>query len=270
MPELEPRIFSFNSPHGACERCTGLGVADGDRPGARRARPDAHRSATARSRRGRRARRSTTSRSRWRSPTQYDVDLDAPWQDLPPEHRDLFLHGTDGERVLVTYKNRYGRKRSYATALRGHRPEPRAPLPRDRLRQMREKIEEFMAVVPCPACKGARLRPESRAVLVGGMAIHEFTALSVRRRARLARRGRADRDRAADRAARSCARSRSGCASWTTSGSATCRWIARRPRCPAARRSASGWRRRSARRSSACSTSSTSRRSACTSATTSA
>ncbi|HMS63234.1 MAG TPA: excinuclease ABC subunit UvrA, partial [Solirubrobacteraceae bacterium] len=111
---------------------------------------------------------------------QYGVDLETPWQDLPPEHRDLFLHGTDGERVLVTYKNRYGRKRSYATRFEGIVPNLERRYRETDSDQMREKIEEFMAVVPCPSCRGSRLRPESRAVLVGGMAIHEFTGLSVR------------------------------------------------------------------------------------------
>ena len=75
----------------------------------------------------------------------------------------------------VTYTNRYGRKRSYATRFEGIVPNLERRYRETDSEQMREKIEEFMAVEPCPACKGARLRPESRAVLVGGMAIHEFT-----------------------------------------------------------------------------------------------
>ncbi len=80
----------------------------------------------------------------------------------------------------MTYKNRYGRERSYATRFEGIVPNLERRYRETDSDQMREKIEEFMAVVPCPSCKGSRLRPESRAVLVGGMAIHEFTALSVR------------------------------------------------------------------------------------------
>ena len=100
---------------------------------------------------------------------RYEVDLEAPWEDLPEEERDLFLYGTNGDRIYITYRNRYGRKRSYAHPLRGHHPQPRAPLPRDGLRvRRREKIEEYMSVRPCPECDGARLRPESRAVTVVG------------------------------------------------------------------------------------------------------
>ena len=64
---------------------------------------------------------------------RYGVDLETPWQDLPDESRDFFLYGTNGDRVQVSYRNRFGRRRSYATHVRGDRPEPRAPLPRDRL-----------------------------------------------------------------------------------------------------------------------------------------
>ena len=179
IPELEPRIFSFNSPHGACERCTGLGTRWRSTPTS--SSPTGRcRSARARSRRGPTAPRATTSRSSRRSPRSYGIDLEAPWDDLPAEQQELFLYGTNGDRVTVTYRNRYGRQRSYARASRA------SCVPERRYRETdsdwsREQIEEYMSLVPCPACKGSRLRPESRAVLVGGMAIHEFTALSVRR-----------------------------------------------------------------------------------------
>ena len=65
---------------------------------------------------------------------RYGVDLDAPWEELPDEQRDLFLDGTDGEPMQVTYRNRYGRQRSYATRFEGIVDNLAAPLPRDRLR----------------------------------------------------------------------------------------------------------------------------------------
>ena len=174
MPELEPRIFSFNSPHGACERCTGLGSQMEIDPElvvpTRRCR-----SARARSRRGPASASQYYEQITLALAEQYGVDLDTPWQDLPPSTATLFLHGTGGERVLVTYKNRYGRRRSYSTRFEGIVPNLERRYRETDSDQMREQIEEFMALVPCPACKGARLRPESRAVLVGGMAIHEFT-----------------------------------------------------------------------------------------------
>ena len=182
MPELEPRIFSFNSPHGACERCTGLGSQMEIDPdlvvpdpslsiGEGAIAPWANSASQYYdqiTRRDRRALRRSTSRRRGRT--------------CRAEQRDLFLHGLDGERVEVTYRNRYGR--TAVATWRGSR----AIIPNleRRYREtdselVRERIEEFMSLVPCPACKGSRLRPESRAVLVGGTAIHEFCALSVRR-----------------------------------------------------------------------------------------
>ncbi len=179
MPELEPRIFSFNSPHGACERCTGLGSQMEIDP--ELVVPDPTLSIGE----GALAPWASSASQYYGQITlalaeQYDVDLDTPWQDLPPEHRALFLDGTGGERVVVTYRNRYGRTRSYSTRFEGIVPNLERRFRETDSDTMRERIEEFMAVVPCPACKGSRLRPESRAVLVGGMAIHEFTALSVR------------------------------------------------------------------------------------------
>jgi excinuclease ABC subunit A len=180
MPELEPRIFSFNSPHGACERCTGLGSQMEIDPTL--VIPDPTLSIGD----GALAPWAASNSQYYEQimlalAEQYDVDLGTPWHELPPEHQDLYLHGTNGERVLVTYRNRYGRRRSYSTRFEGIVPNLERRYRETESDQQREKIEEFMAVVPCPACKGSRLRPESRAVLVGGMAIHEFTGLSVRR-----------------------------------------------------------------------------------------
>ena len=228
------------------------------------------RSARARWRRGRRRRRSTTSRSPRRSPSKYrHRPRRRRGSELSADEQDLFLYGTDGERVEVTYRNRYGRKRSYATRFEGIIPNlERRYRETDSELVAREDRGVHVACVPCPACKGARLRPESRAVLVGGVAIHEFTASERAPRAAVARRGRAHRDRAPHRAADRARDRRAPALPGERRASATCRWTARRRRCRAARRSASAWRRRSARRSSACSTCSTSRRSACTSATT--
>ncbi|MDX6706856.1 MAG: excinuclease subunit, partial [Solirubrobacteraceae bacterium] len=179
MPELEPRIFSFNSPHGACERCTGLGSQREIDP--ELIVPDPALSIAE----GALAPWATSSSNYYEQITEaiaerYGVDLEAPWRTLSDGDRDLFLYGTNGEPVRVTYRNRYGRKRSYATRFEGIIPNLERRYRETDSEFSREKIEEYMSVRPCPACKGARLRPESRAVLVGGMAINEFVALSVR------------------------------------------------------------------------------------------
>jgi excinuclease ABC subunit A len=112
---------------------------------------------------------------------RFDVDMDTPWQDLPPASQEFFLYGTNGEHIQVSYRNRFGRRRSYATQFEGIVRSLERRYRETDSDYSREKIEEYMTLRPCPDCKGARLRPESRAVLVSGMAIHEFTAMPARR-----------------------------------------------------------------------------------------
>ena len=159
----------------------GARVADGDRPGARRARSERCRSARARSRRGRPARPITTTSSRRRSPSATTSTSRRRGRTCPAGAHDFFLYGTNGERVQVSYRNRFGRRRSYATTFEGIVPNLERRYRETDSEYSREKIEEYMTLRPCPECKGARLRPESRAVRVAGTPIHEFTALSAKR-----------------------------------------------------------------------------------------
>jgi excinuclease ABC subunit A len=180
FPELEPRIFSFNAPHGACPRCTGLGsqmVIDPDL-----VVPDPSLSIGE----GAIAPWSASASNYYEQLTQaiterYEVDPDTPWQDLPEEQRHFFLYGTNGDKVTVQYRNRFGRRRTYTTGYEGIVTNLERRYRETDSDWSREKIEEYMSVVPCPECEGARLRPESRAVLVGGTAIHEYTAMPARR-----------------------------------------------------------------------------------------
>jgi excinuclease ABC subunit A len=179
LVELEPRIFSFNSPHGACPRCTGLGSQMEIDP--ELVVPDPGLSIGE----GAIAPWAASASDYYDQLTQaiaerYGVDLEVPWQDLPAKQRRFFLHGTNGDRVQLTYRNRFGRRRSYATRFEGIIPSLERRYRETDSDFAREKIEEFMTLRPCPECGGARLRPESRAVLVGGTAIHEFTGLSAR------------------------------------------------------------------------------------------
>src|SRR5919199_2083601 len=118
IPELEPRIFSFNSPHGACERCTGLGSQMEIDPSLVVPNP----SLTIGE--GAVAPWANSAANYYEQLTEaiaakYGVDVTAPWHELPEDERDLFLYGTNGDRVTVTYRNRYGRKRSYSTRFEG-------------------------------------------------------------------------------------------------------------------------------------------------------
>ncbi len=178
--ELEPRIFSFNSPHGACPRCTGLGSQMEIDP--ELVVPDPTLSIGE----GAIAPWAASASEYYDQLIQaiserYEVDLETPWEDLPEGSRDFFLYGTNGDRVQVSYRNRFGRRRSYSTTFEGIVPNLERRYRETDSDFAREKIEEYMTLRPCPQCRGARLRPESRAVLVAGTPIHEFAALSARR-----------------------------------------------------------------------------------------
>ncbi|HWX86636.1 MAG TPA: excinuclease ABC subunit UvrA, partial [Solirubrobacteraceae bacterium] len=180
LVELEPRIFSFNSPHGACERCTGLGsqmVIDPDL-----VVPDPSLSVGE----GAIAPWANSASNYYEQVTEaiakrYGVDLGTPWEALSQEHRDLFLSGTNGDPLQITYRNRFGRSRSYGTRFEGVVANLQRRYRETDSEWTREKIEEFMSLRACPECGGARLRPESRAVLVAGTRIEDFCALSARR-----------------------------------------------------------------------------------------
>jgi excinuclease ABC subunit A len=177
IPELEPRIFSFNSPHGACDRCHGLGfqrvidpelvVPDPTLSLAEGALQPWNRGITA----------------YWRRliasvAETYGVDADKPWSKLKKDEREIFLYGTGDERHHVSYTNRFGRRRSYKVRFEGIVNNLQRRYEETDSESNRERIESYMAEQPCPACKGARLRPESLAVRVGGLSIAEYSDLS--------------------------------------------------------------------------------------------
>jgi excinuclease ABC subunit A len=180
MPELEPRMFSFNSPHGACPRCTGLGSQMEIDP--ELVVPDPSLSLGE----GAVLPWSTSASNYYEQMTQaiaerYEIDLETPWEDLRDDARDCFLYGTNGDRLYISYRNRYGRRRSYMTTFEGIVPNLERRYRETDSEYSRERIEEYMSVRPCPECHGARLRPESLAVRVGGLGIHELTRMSARR-----------------------------------------------------------------------------------------
>ncbi len=179
IPELEPRIFSFNSPHGACERCHGLGfqrvidpelvVPDPTLSLGEGALQPWNRGITA----------------YWKRliaavAEENGVSLDKPWSKLKKAEKDIFLYGTGSERHQVTYTNRFGRRRSYKVRFEGIVNNLERRYEETDSETNRERIESYMAEQPCPDCEGARLRPESLAVAVNGISIAEYTSLSAR------------------------------------------------------------------------------------------
>ena len=178
LPEMAPRIFSFNSPHGACETCTGLGARREIDPELVVGDPSLSvAEGVLLPWRG--------SNSKYYDQIiravaeRYEVDISTPWAGLPQEVRDIFLFGTRGERLYVSYVNRGGLKRSYMTTFEGIVPNLQRRYRETDSEYMRTKIEEYMADRPCPACKGARLKPPTLAVTIGGLNIHELSTLPV-------------------------------------------------------------------------------------------
>ncbi|MHB8641689.1 MAG: excinuclease ABC subunit UvrA [Gaiellaceae bacterium] len=180
LPELQPRIFSFNSPHGACPRCTGLGSQQEIDPDL--LVPDGSVSISD----GALVPWAVGNSSFYESVInaiceRYEIDPESPWDDLTEEQKNLFLFGTGGERIYVQYRNRMNRKRSYMLAFEGIVPSLQRRYRETDSSQQRERIEEYMSFRPCPVCNGARLKPEVLAVTVGEKSIFEFTKLSVTR-----------------------------------------------------------------------------------------
>jgi excinuclease ABC subunit A len=180
LPELQPRIFSFNSPHGACPRCTGLGAQQEIDPDL--LVPDASLSIDD----GALVPWSVGGTGYYESVIQaiadrYEIPTDVPWRELTMEQQDYFLYGTGGDKVYVQYRNRMGRRRSYMVDFEGIVSSLQRRYRETDSSTQRERIEEYMSFRPCPVCKGARLKPEVLAVTVGERNIHEFTKMSITR-----------------------------------------------------------------------------------------
>jgi excinuclease ABC subunit A len=179
LPELQPRIFSFNAPHGACPRCTGLGSQQEIDPDL--LVPDPSLSIDD----GALVPWSVGGSSGFYEAViqaiadRYEIDTSKPWAELTDAEQDRFLNGTEGERIYVQYRNRMGRRRQYMLAFDGIVASLSRRYRETDSSHQRERIEEYMSFRPCPVCKGARLKPEVLAVTVGDRSIHEFTQMSV-------------------------------------------------------------------------------------------
>ncbi len=176
MPEIQPRIFSFNNPHGACPACHGLGSTQEIDPDL--VVPDHTLSIN------QGALLPFGLSAGWMDDTfqavieRYHVDPDTPWRDLPPEQRDLFLKGTP-DRIDMRYRNYEGRWRHYKAQFHGILANLKRRYAETESDLIRQKIEEYMSERPCEECHGARLKPTSLAVTVGERNISEFTRMSV-------------------------------------------------------------------------------------------
>ena len=175
--EPAPRNFSFNSPYGACEKCDGLGTTFEVDP--ELVIPDPEQSIA------------DGAIAPWRSAhTQYfqrmlesvadtfDIDLTSPWEKLTTKQQQIVLHGTKGK-LTVKYKNRYGRSRQYSTEYEGVIPWIQRRHEGAESDWSREQYEGYMREVPCRACDGARLKPYTLAITVGGKNIAEVCEMAI-------------------------------------------------------------------------------------------
>jgi excinuclease ABC subunit A len=180
--EIEPRNFSFNSPHGACPTCTGLGTTmefDPEMVVPNRSLTLAQGAIVPWVRTGKEG-------QAWYEAllqavaSKYRFSLDVPVMELPPEALSTLLYGSHGETVTVRYQARTGRLRSYDVAFEGVIPNLKRRYSTTSSDYVKEEIERYMSARPCPTCKGARLKPESLAVLVGEKSVVEATRMAIR------------------------------------------------------------------------------------------
>ncbi|WP_022867839.1 excinuclease ABC subunit UvrA [Schaalia vaccimaxillae] len=176
LEEIEPRTFSFNAPYGACPTCSGLGSKLEIDPDL--VVPDEE---------------LTLAQGAvipWNSNFKYHkrllaslgkelgFDINTAWKDLPEEAREAILYGKDYE-VQVKFRNRWGRERSYTTGFEGVVNYIERKKEETESETVKDRMDGYMREVPCPECKGARLRPEVLAVTIDGLSIAALSDLSI-------------------------------------------------------------------------------------------
>ncbi|MFZ9952819.1 MAG: excinuclease ABC subunit UvrA, partial [Vulcanococcus sp.] len=176
MEELSPRLFSFNSPYGACADCHGIGhlrqftfervVPDPSLPVYAAVAPWAEKD------------NSYYFSLLYSVGEAFGFEIKTPWNQLTPEQQDVLLHGSK-EPIPIQADSRYRKGQSYLRPFEGILPILERQLRDASGESMRQKLEKFLELVPCASCQGLRLKPEALAVRVGPYRIHELTSTSV-------------------------------------------------------------------------------------------
>ena len=181
IEELTPRMFSFNNPYGACPTCSGLGALMKVDPAL--IVPNEELS----------LRQGAINVTGWQSSNtasiagmylaalgdKYGFDMDTPFNKLSEQARHAILYGTGNERIHIEYRREFG-EGSYDSPFEGVIPNLERRYKETQSDYMKHEIEEYMANIPCPDCKGKRLKSESLAVTVGGMNIAQLSDMTVR------------------------------------------------------------------------------------------
>ena len=179
LPEIAPRTFSFNSPHGACPTCTGLGTQQEIDAELIVTHPELSLLEGAIAPWSK-----VVNGSQWHAAIlealakKYDFSLETPWRELSEEHQKQVLYGTT-EPLSIRYRPQHGGTRTYTITFEGVIPNLDRRYKQTESEGVREEIEQYMSARICPACRGARLKPEALAVTVGGHNIVQVTRLSI-------------------------------------------------------------------------------------------
>ena len=181
IDEIEPRLFSFNNPFGACPTCTGLGEKLEVDPELIVPNPELT------------LRQGAIAVIGWGSignpdsyayalfdalMKKYNFDLDTPFKELSEEVQNVILYGTDGEKVQFTFNGEYG-TRNYDYAFEGVVANTKRRHEESSSESMRDEYESYMTSIPCKTCKGARLKPEALGVTVGDKNVNDVTNMSI-------------------------------------------------------------------------------------------
>ena len=177
LSELEPRLFSFNNPAGACPDCDGLGVRQFFDPA--RVVSDPTLSLPAGAIRGWDRRNAFYFHMLESLAKHYKFNLDAPFEELPKKARDVILHGSGDELITFTYFSEQGPRARRKHAFEGVIPNIERRYRESESMSVREELSKFLSSQPCATCGGSRLKREARHVFVEGKALHEITRLPV-------------------------------------------------------------------------------------------
>ncbi len=181
FPELTPQMFSFNSPQGACPTCTGLGVRLEVDPAllVPNGALSIHEGAVTYWGEMGKKQDTWAYKALLAIAAHYNIDLDAPWDELTPRQRDVILYGSGQERIRFTWEHEGGSRGEYYRVWEGLASEIRRRYMQSSSDTMREYYTQYMSEQPCPDCQGARLRPESLAVRVAGRSIRDVTRMNI-------------------------------------------------------------------------------------------
>jgi len=179
LPEIEPRTFSFNSPHGACPECQGLGTRMELDPDLVVPNPDQTIEEGATEAWNIRDQDGYYWQLLKAACDHFGIPADVPWSELNHAQQHIVLYGGGDEQLRVRYVSREGRHNSYLTRFEGIIPNLQRRYRETSSDFIRAKLEEFMTRRPCPVCQGARLRPEALAVTIAGKSISEISSWPV-------------------------------------------------------------------------------------------